>query len=216
MKSEEPVSGTVDVLRYGVDRQGISDRMVARVLDSADHCVSDLGFDRTTMSAVAREAGVSRNTLHRLFATRDQMLTALGLRQIDRLLAYALPRAMRRQKADERIVELALAWAYGLPDDSRFSEAFRSEEIRSKLADLVSGAPETVALVTDFLAKILADAPDVDRLCHPDDIVGMAIVVRQFGREIRQDFGGTSSARAHRAHLHRYLVPALFHDEDGA
>lgn len=60
-----------------------------RVLDAARACVLAVGFRRTTVTDVARRAGVSRMTLYRRFPDLEGVLAALMTREFGRLIAEA-------------------------------------------------------------------------------------------------------------------------------
>jgi len=57
----------------------------ARVLDAALTCIGRVGLAKTTLDDVAREAGCARATVYRCFANKQQLLTALVLREAGRL-----------------------------------------------------------------------------------------------------------------------------------
>ena len=58
----------------------------SRILEAAFSCVADLGLARTTMDDVARKAGVSRQTVYRYYASKDQLVMALVLREEEKFL----------------------------------------------------------------------------------------------------------------------------------
>lgn len=64
-----------------------------RVLDAARRCLARVGVAKTTVDDVAREAGLSRATVYRLFSGKPELLEALVNREIagveDRLRAAA-------------------------------------------------------------------------------------------------------------------------------
>src|ERR1043166_4932980 len=59
------------------------------VLDAARACVLAVGVRRTTVTDVARRAGVSRMTLYRRFPDLEGVLSALMTREFGRLVADA-------------------------------------------------------------------------------------------------------------------------------
>ena len=59
------------------------------LLDAARDCLLDVGFRRTTLTDVARRAGVSRMTLYRRFADVRSMVSDLMTREFGALLAKA-------------------------------------------------------------------------------------------------------------------------------
>lgn len=56
------------------------------LLDAARACVLDVGFRRTTLTDVARRAGVSRMTLYRRYADVQQLVADLMTREFTQLL----------------------------------------------------------------------------------------------------------------------------------
>jgi len=60
-----------------------------RVLDAARACALAVGFRRTTVTDVARRAGVSRMTLYRRFPDLEGVFSALMTREFGRLVAEA-------------------------------------------------------------------------------------------------------------------------------
>ena len=63
-----------------------------RVLDAARACALAVGFRRTTVTDVARRAGVSRMTLYRRFPDLEGVFSALMTREFGRLVAEAAER----------------------------------------------------------------------------------------------------------------------------
>jgi len=58
----------------------------ARILDAAFACAERFGVGKTTMSDVARAAGLSRQTLYRYFASKHDLTAALVLREEEKLI----------------------------------------------------------------------------------------------------------------------------------
>src|ERR671931_270215 len=75
-----------------------------RLLDAARACVLDVGVRLTTLSSVARTAGVSRMTLYRRFPDVRSLLAALMTREFGALLARAGGATSATARARERLV----------------------------------------------------------------------------------------------------------------
>lgn len=56
------------------------------VLDAAEDCFTRYGIEQTTIEDIVRAAGVPRATLYRHAGNRDELLVAVTLREIDRVL----------------------------------------------------------------------------------------------------------------------------------
>ncbi|HEV8555879.1 MAG TPA: TetR/AcrR family transcriptional regulator [Actinophytocola sp.] len=78
------------------------------LLDAARTCVLEVGVRRTTLSGVARAAGVSRMTLYRRFPDVRSLLAALMTREFGVLLTRASGAASPRARARERLVAAAV------------------------------------------------------------------------------------------------------------
>jgi AcrR family transcriptional regulator len=72
------------------------------LLDAARDCVLAVGVRRTTLTDVARRAGVSRMTVYRRFPDVTALLQALMTREFTRLLAGAEAEAQAAGGATER------------------------------------------------------------------------------------------------------------------
>jgi AcrR family transcriptional regulator len=57
----------------------------AQILDAASTCIARVGLTKTTLDDVAREAGCARATVYRCFANKQQLLSALVVRDADTL-----------------------------------------------------------------------------------------------------------------------------------
>ena len=89
------------------------------VLDAARTVVLAVGFRRTTLTDVARRAGVSRMTLYRRFPDVEAVLSALMTREFGRLVADAAARA-EGATARERVVAMVVHGSRALAEDPLF------------------------------------------------------------------------------------------------
>jgi AcrR family transcriptional regulator len=90
-----------------------------RLLDAARECVLAVGVRRTTVTDVARRAGVSRMTLYRRYPDLEGVLAALMTREFGRLVADAAARAVGAT-ARERVVTMVVHGARTLAEDPLF------------------------------------------------------------------------------------------------
>jgi AcrR family transcriptional regulator len=89
------------------------------VLDAARACVLDVGFRRTTLTDVARRAGVSRMTLYRRYPDVEAVLAALMTREFGQLVARA-EAAAEGGTARERVVAMVAHGCRSLAEDPLF------------------------------------------------------------------------------------------------
>jgi TetR/AcrR family acrAB operon transcriptional repressor len=63
-----------------------------RILDAASKLIVHYGYDKTTVSDIAREAGVSKGAIYLHWKSKDELLEALIFRESDRLVEDMLAR----------------------------------------------------------------------------------------------------------------------------
>lgn len=134
-----------------------------QVIDAALSCLERYGVAKTSIVDVAREMGVSRQTVHRLFETRSDLLTAIADILIGRL-------AVRLQRAFQSFPDLETA----LVEGSMLSlELGQSEPILSdimRLADhavdqfIFRGSPSVQASMLSVWGPLIDQARAADRL----------------------------------------------------
>jgi AcrR family transcriptional regulator len=73
-------------------------------LDAARACILDVGWRRTTLTEVARRAGVSRMTIYRTWADMPQLLADLMTREWGGVVAEAIAREDPAAATVERLV----------------------------------------------------------------------------------------------------------------
>src|ERR671930_1385725 len=90
-----------------------------QVLDAARECVMAFRVRRTTLTDVARKAGVSRMTLYRRFPDLEGVLSALMTREFGRLVADAAAQA-GGASTRERVVAMVVRGSRALAEDPLF------------------------------------------------------------------------------------------------
>jgi len=79
-----------------------------RILAAAERCIDRHGIRKTTMDDVACEVGLSRPSVYRYFADRDELLIELITRHARALLARARKSISRHTSLADQIVESVL------------------------------------------------------------------------------------------------------------
>src|SRR3954451_6689460 len=90
------------------------------ILVATRESVLAVGVRRTTLTDVARRAGVSRMTLYRLVPDVTALILAVVAREFAGLLSAAEGRSRRRRTARGRIVATVVEVARALPDEPLF------------------------------------------------------------------------------------------------
>src|ERR1700744_4676074 len=79
-----------------------------RILAAAERCIDRHGIRKTTMDDVANEVGLSRPSVYRYFADRDDLLIELITRHARALLVRARKSISRQSSLPDQIVETVL------------------------------------------------------------------------------------------------------------
>lgn len=179
-----------------------------RLVAAAIRCVVRAGTGRINMEDVAAEAQVSRATLYRYFASREEVLLAVLASRTDQGLAFLVAKLKEPGNARRSIVDFMLMsgeLVYG----NEVNEALFSADSRSIVTTLELTAEPIVEGMQRHLCPLLQQWQDSGQL-HPeldlDDTVRwmntVAVILL-----IPPWF--TRSASEKRSFLERYLVRAL-------
>src|SRR5690242_349460 len=71
-------------LRWGDEIPPDSSAARERLIDAAERCIDRFGLAKTTLEDVAAESSVSRATIYRYFANRDELMLEVLLRELAR------------------------------------------------------------------------------------------------------------------------------------
>ena len=85
-----------------------TDDVRERILAAAERCIDRHGIRKTTMDDVACEVGLSRPSVYRYFADRDDLLIELITRHARALLVRARKSVSRQSSLRDQIVETVL------------------------------------------------------------------------------------------------------------
>jgi AcrR family transcriptional regulator len=142
------------------------------VLDATRAAVLAVGVRRTTLTDVAKRAGVSRMTLYRLVPDVTTLILEVMSREFATLLADAERAASRRQSARARLAKTAVSVARRLPDEALFRRVLDvdPELLLPYLTDRI-GTTQKVA--TAHVRRMLADG-QADRSVRRGDLDVMA------------------------------------------
>lgn len=137
------------------------------VLDGALEAFMDYGIRRTSMGEIARRSGVSPATLYRRFAQKADVVQAVGLREVHRLLADVDRRVDRRLAADDQIVELYVAFLGGLRRNELLARLLVTEPETVLPLLTVKGAP-VLELGRAYLVEVIGRLQDGGGLARYD------------------------------------------------
>src|SRR4051794_25473689 len=101
-----------------------------QILEAAVAVVAEVGWDRTTLSEIARRAEVSRPTVYVYFPDRDDLHNAVTMRVAEQFTRHVAENMPRVNDGADFVVEIMSAWI----------AAYRADLALSSLG--VLGAPE--------------------------------------------------------------------------
>lgn len=149
-----------------------------RIVRAAYECVARSGFQKTSVEAAAREAGLSRATVYRAFpGGRDELLAAVVAWEHGRFFAR-LYDEVRNAASLEEVLTLGIVFAHrDVAAHEVLQRVLRSEPglLLPKLTVEAAGAQQMIAgFLEPYLAKERL-APGVDRAEAADFLARMAL-----------------------------------------
>ena len=133
---------------------------VARILNGALLALARRGVDKLSMSDVCTEAGISRGTLYRYFASKEELLAAIGGHVRDGLRQQLELAVEERPDLDARVevvIDTIVHYGEAHPETGHviaLEPGFALGFIRAVF-------PEFVTLAEDLLAPALESSPAV-------------------------------------------------------
>jgi AcrR family transcriptional regulator len=124
-----------------------------RLIDATESCLGTLGIASTTITEVARRAGVSRTTLYKYIGTLDELIEAVFLREFDRFIADLEPQLDALATPLQQLLELIWRLSSVTPTNEAVSSMLET--------DLVRGGTMAMA------ARSVPLATRIDRLTRP-------------------------------------------------
>jgi AcrR family transcriptional regulator len=174
-----------------------------RVIGAVDACVARWGFDKVTVDDIARQSGVSRATLYRLFpGGRDVIFDAHRVYEIDCFFATLLARLDGVDTLEDLLVRVVAAATQELRADEHLATMLAAEPgvVINELT--VDGLPRIVRMATAHLVPFVDDYLPRDRSRPLIDLVARLVISYFLSPSDAVDLGDEDAARA-------FLVPLL-------
>ena len=175
-----------------------------RIVSAAAEVLADRGFHGLSISAVARQAGVSRPTVYAYFASKEELISQV-LHDVSTQVAVRVVReAERATTAADFAVEIMIA----------MRREFRTQPALAPLAFPQLGStifdgdpigPDAIKLSLGFLGPLVDLQPD---LAADLDEIAETMIRTLFSLIMFESRTSASDSRL-RAYLHRRMVPAL-------
>jgi AcrR family transcriptional regulator len=139
-------------------REGLApgDATRSRLIDGAAACFYRFGVAKTTIDEIASEVRLSRRTVYRYFASKEELFAAVMNREFDELSKEG--RLIYEQSPfGEGLIEVTLLLSRRVNESPTLSRLFAVEEAGQTLEALFGGA-EFTSLVERFLAPLIRRA----------------------------------------------------------
>ncbi len=131
-----------------------------RILLGATRSIARHGLERSSMASVAREAGVSRQTVYTYYSNREDVLRDAVTRSALELTEAALAQARKATTAGEFLVELTVGVFYGVREHAAISAMLYSLETPEG-REMAMSRP-ILDIVADALSPLLEYDPNVE------------------------------------------------------
>lgn len=193
-------------LRHNEESRSPSDAY----LDAARDCILDVGWRRTTLTEVARRAGVSRMTIYRTWADMPTLLADLMTREWTGLVATTVGTSTAGDLL-ERLVDDVVATIAALRENELF---VRIVELDPELVlpYLLSRRGRSQQLIIDLLGDRLREAQAAGSVRVGDPVAmarGMVLAAHGFVLSAHTMVDGAVSAQALDGELRTLLTRGL-------
>ncbi|HMT49741.1 TetR/AcrR family transcriptional regulator [Dietzia sp. UBA5065] len=178
MTSDLPLTAAA-FLRAALDRHvpaATTDAMGEQIIDAAMRQFELFGVTRSTMGDITRRSGLSRMSLYRRFANKQELVNAVLLRESGRILAGLKKEIDRYDDVESKLTEGFLYTVDTLRGHSLLNRLLESEPEVS-VPYLTVLAEPLVRSSAEFLASEMATSLD-DRRTHEELLVAAEVAVR--------------------------------------
>jgi AcrR family transcriptional regulator len=179
-----------------------------RILAAAERCIDRHGIRKTTMDDVACEVGLSRPSVYRYFADRDDLLIELITRHARALLDRARKSIARQSSLPDQIVESVLYTAEHARRDPLTRHVIDPDATSLGRRMIASGTTEMMRaeMWDPVLDAALANNELPPGLPRSDIHLWLGDVTLMVMRGLED---GEGDVRRYRSILRRFVVPAF-------
>jgi AcrR family transcriptional regulator len=185
-----------------------ADEARERILAAAERCIDRHGIRKTTMDDVACEVGLSRPSVYRYFADRDDLLIELITRHARALLERARKSISRQSNLPDQIVENVLYTAEHGRRDPLTRHCIDPDGTSLGRRMIASGTTEMMRaeMWDPILDAALANNELPVGLPRSDIHLWLGDVTKMVMRGLED---GEGDVRRYRSILRRFVVPAF-------
>jgi AcrR family transcriptional regulator len=179
-----------------------------RILAAAERCIDRHGIRKTTMDDIASEVGLSRPSVYRYFADRDDLLIELNIRHARALINRAHKSMSRQGSLSDRIIEGLLYIADNGRHDP-LTRYFMDPDTSSLGRRLISsGTTEMLRaeLFDPYLDAAVADNDLPRGVPRTDFYLWLGDLVKMLMRGLED---GEGDVKRYRSILRRFVAPGF-------
>ncbi|MFJ8748750.1 TetR/AcrR family transcriptional regulator [Streptomyces sp. NPDC102441] len=172
---------------YREPQQARSAATLARVLRAAEEIASSSGLEEMTITGVATRAGVSVGTIYRRFEDKDQLVTALSERMLERREEYV---AEQLRTAEPSLSGVMDAYAHALLQSFADSSNLLPELLRARGTRPLDRGARTITELHRLLLEAAAPYTHQIRRSPPQqalDTAARALLGACFHNSVRPD-----------------------------
>ncbi|MBF6356823.1 TetR/AcrR family transcriptional regulator [Nocardia higoensis] len=154
--------------RHGLPREQVIASQRDRILDAMADAMAAQGYVNTSVAAVLKRAGVSRETFYEQFRSKEDCFEAAYARAVERLVARIAAAADRHEDAPvdrpdlERMDRLVTAYLEGLVEDPAYARLYLVEVYAVGSKALATRAQLQASFVA-LIAEVLDARTDAQR-----------------------------------------------------
>ena len=179
-----------------------------RILAAAERCIDRHGIRKTTMDDIASEVGLSRPSVYRYFADRDDLLLELNIRHTRAMLKRAHKSMSRQSNFPDQIIEGVLFVA----DDARGDPLTRyvidpdGTSLGRRMITSGTSAMLRAEFLDPYLDAAVANNELPQGLARADFYLWLGDLTKMVMRGLDD---GVADLKRYRSILRRFVVPAL-------
>lgn len=177
-----------------------------RIVDATAACIDRYGVQKVTLSSVASELGVTRQTVYRYFPQLSDIVGEVAAQGAETFVDQMIEHLQGSQGAADAVVEGILFSVRTIPSEPRLSLLLQISD------DGAFGRGATSAMAVQYGAEMLRRFPVrwSDAGVGEDDLEGLAELIMRLLTSLLENPAGTERSEDQlRRWLHRWVAPAL-------
>ena len=177
-----------------------------RIIAATASCVERLGSTKTTVSEVAAELGVTRQTVYRYYPSHAELLGAVAQAGLDDFVERMVTHLSTFSTPADVAIESIVFALQAIPEDSSIGLLLQAGETEVFGREVTSSM--AISVGADILRRIPVDWSDIG--VRDDELDGLAeILMRLFDSFLQYPGEPPASADDIRVLARRWLGPAL-------